>query len=304
MSCLRQNRAEVALLAIALAAIAAVAAVAAQSSAAMPGIAPDPTLPRPFRVYGSLEAYDNIEIPPDFQEQSEFVFARLMYPSHPDGLFSRARGYAMIADRDWRQGGMSWTQDYPRADRHFALAMRRLTRVHTRSAEQPVNPDDGDDIFNWPFLAAGEMGDWKLTGEQISKVREYLLRGGFLMLDDFWGKTEWDRFMETMREIMPDHPIVDIENPDAIFHIVYDLDNRYQILGEWALRGTMADRWIGSVPGWRGIYDDKGRLMVAITYNNDVGDSWEYADDPIYPEKYSALGIRLGVNDVVYALTH
>jgi hypothetical protein len=148
------------------------------------------------------------------------------------------------------------------------------------------------------------MGDWKLSGEQISRVREYLLRGGFLMLDDFWGKAEWDRFMETMREIVPDRPIVDIENSDSIFHIVYNLDNRYQIMGQWAMRGGMADRWVGSVPGWRGIYDGKGRLMVAITYNNDVGDSWEYADDPIYPEKYSALGIRLGVNDVVYAMTH
>jgi hypothetical protein len=297
---LRRKWAGVILAAVILAAIAAAATVGSQDSTPQR----DPTLPRPFRVYRSLEAYDNIEVPPDFQEQTEFIFARLMYPSHPDGLFSRSRGYSVIADRDWRQGGMSWTQDYPRADRHFALAMRRLTRVHTRSAEQPVNPDDGDDIFNWPFLAAGEMGDWKLTGAQISKVREYLLRGGFLMLDDFWGKVEWDRFMETMREIVPDRPIVDIENSDAIFHIVYDLENRYQIMGEWALRGGMADRWIGSVPGWRGIYDDKGRLMVVITYNNDVGDSWEYADDPIYPEKYSALGIRLGVNDVVYALTH
>ncbi len=263
----------------------------------------DPTLPRPFRVYRSLEAYDNVEVPPDYQEQTEFVFARLMYPSHPYGLFSRSRGYAEIEARDWRQG-VSWTQDYPRADRHFALVMRRLTRIHTRSAEQPVNPDDGDDIYNWPFLAAGEMGDWKLSGAQIAKVREYLLRGGFLMLDDFWGKSEWDRFMETMREVVPDRQIVDIENPDAIFHIVYDLDNRYQIMGQWAMRGGMADRWVGSVPRWRGVYDDKGRLMVAITFNNDVGDSWEYADDPIYPEKYSALGIRLGVNDVVYAMTH
>jgi len=306
---LRRKWAGVILVAGILAAIAAAATVATQVprvvSSGVSGVAPpDPTLPKPFRVYRSLESYDDIEVPPDYQEQSEFVFARLMYPSHPYGLFSRSRGYAEIADRDWRQGGMSWTQDYPRADRHFALAMRRLTRVHTRSAEQPVNPDDEYDIFNYPFLAAGEMGDWKLSGAQISRVREYLLRGGFLMLDDFWGKPEWDRFMETMREIVPDRPIVDIENPDAIFHIVYDLGNRYQIMGQWAMRGGMADRWVGSVPGWRGIYDDKGRLMVAITYNNDVGDSWEYADDPIYPEKYSALGIRLGVNDVVYALTH
>ena len=264
----------------------------------------DPTRPKPFRVYRSLEDYDNIDIPSDFEVEAEFVFARLMYPSHPDGLFSRARGYAVIANRDWRQGGMSWTQDYPRADRHFALAMRRLTRVDTRSAEQPVNPDDEFDIYNWPFLAAGEMGDWKLTGSQIARVREYQLRGGFLMLDDFWGQNEWNRFMETMREIVPDRPIVDIEDSDQVFHIVYDLENRYQILGQWAFTGTMADRWIGSVPKWRGIYDEKGRLMVAISYNNDVGDSWEYADDARYPEKFSALGIRLGVNDVVYSMTH
>src|SRR6202044_646011 len=199
---LRRKWAGVILVAGILAAIATAATVAPQMPRAVSSVAPPyPTLPKPFRVYRSLEAYDDIEVPPDYQEQTEFVFARLMYPSHPDGLFSRSRGYAVIADRDWRQGGMSWTQDYPRADRHFALAMRRLTRVHTRSAEQPVNPDDDYDIFNWPFLAAGEMGDWKLSGAQISKVREYLLRGGFLMLDDFWGKAEWDRFMETMREI-------------------------------------------------------------------------------------------------------
>jgi len=261
---------------------------------------------KPFRQYPSMEGYDEIALPPDYQEPSEWVFARLMYPEHPNGLFGFGRrgrfGGGMTMD--WREGFTSWTQDYPRADRHFAAAVRRLTRLHARSTEQPSNPDDLDDFFNWPWLAAGEMGDWKLTSAQANTLREYLLRGGFLMLDDFWGKAEWDRFMETMREIVPDRPIVDIENPDAVFHIVYDLDNRYQIMGQWAMMGGMADRWIGSVPGWRGIYDEKGRLMVVITYNNDVGDSWEYADDPVYPEKYSALGIRLGVNDVIYALTH
>ncbi len=296
----RQRSAGIVLIGCVLAAICAAAVIGLEG----PRASADPTLPKPFRVYRSLESYDDIEVPPDYEEQTEFIFARLMYPSHPYGLFSRSRGYAEIADRDWRQGGMSWTQDYPRADRNFALAMRRLTRVHTRSAEQPVNPDDEFDIFNYPFIAAGEMGDWKLSGEQISRVREYLLRGGFLMLDDFWGKAEWDRFMETMREVVPDRPVVEIENSDAIFHMVYNLDERYQIMGQWAMRGGMADRWVGTVPGWRAIYDDKGHLIVAITYNNDVGDSWEYADDPVYPERYSALGIRLGVNDVIYALTH
>jgi hypothetical protein len=183
--------------------------------------------PLPFRVYRSLEAYDDVELPADYTEKTEWVQARLMYPPHPFGRFSRPRGFGGF--RDWREGGTSWSQDYPRADRHFAAALRRLTLVHSRSVEQPVNPDDGDDIFNWPWMVAGEMGDWKLTDYQIAKVREYLLRGGFLMLDDFWGTPEWNRFMDTMALVFPGRPIVEIENSDPIFHIVYDLDDRYQI---------------------------------------------------------------------------
>ena len=253
---------------------------------------------RPFRVYQSLELYDNVPLPPDWQEETEWVFGRLMYPSHPNARFSWWR------NRDWREGGTSWSQDYPRADRHFSEALRRLTRIHVRSAEQPVNLDDGDDVYYWPWLCAGEMGDWKLTDAQAQRLREYLLRGGFLMLDDFWGTPEWERFEETMKVVFPDRPIVEIDDKDPIFHILYDLDDRYQVPGQWALRRGTTYRNDGAIPHWLGIYDDRGRLMVAMSFNNDVGDSWEWADDPNYPEKYSALGIRLGVNFVVYSMTH
>jgi hypothetical protein len=184
------------------------------------------------------------------------------------------------------------------------MALRRLTRVHTRSVEQPVNLDDEDDVFNWPFLAAGEMGDWKLTDAQAKALREYLLRGGFLILDDFWGTQEWNRFEESMKAVFPDRPIVEIENSDPVFHAVYDLDDRYQVPGEWALARGTTYRNDGFTAYWRGIYDDHNRLMVAMSFNSDLGDSWEWADDPRYPEKYSALGIRIGVNDVIYSLTH
>jgi hypothetical protein len=255
---------------------------------------------RPFRVYISMEGYDNIPIPADAGEKAEWVFGRLMYPQHPYARFARYRWGRL----DWHEGGTSWSQDYPRADRHFAAALRRLTRIHTRSVEQPVNPDDADDIYDWPWLCAGEMGDWKLTASQAKNLREFLLRGGFLMLDDFWGPDEWDRFMESMQVVFPDRPIVEIEDSDAIFHSVYDLDDRYRIPGMWGIRGQQRGRSEGAVPHWRGIYDDKGRVMVAMCFNNDVGDSWEWADEPEYPEKYSALGIRLGVNYVVYSMTH
>src|SRR5579884_3691640 len=88
---------------------------------------------RPFRVYPSMEAYDDIPLPPDYQEKTEWIQARLMYPPHPEARFTRR--YRFGAGLDWREGGTSWTQDYPRADRHFAMAMRRLTRVHVRSVE-------------------------------------------------------------------------------------------------------------------------------------------------------------------------
>jgi len=261
---------------------------------------------RPWRVYISMEPYDNIALPADWQDASEWVFGRLMYPQHPNARFAR---YGFRWGRlDWREGGTSWSQDYPRADRHFAQALRRLTRIHVRSVEQPVNLDEVDDVYNWPWLCAGEMGDWKLTDAQANTLREFLLRGGFLMLDDFWNQDEWDRFMESMKRVFPDRPIVEIENADAIFHTVYDLDDRYQIPGQWALGGRgggyMSQRAAGTVAHWRGIYDDKGRIMVAMCFNSDLGDSWEWADDPGYPEKYSALGIRIGVNYVVYSMTH
>ena len=259
---------------------------------------------RPFRVYQSMEPYDDIQLPPDYQEKTDWVQARLMYPQHPNARFNRfarRRG----AMQDWREGGTSWSQDYPRADRHFAMAVRRLTRVHVRSVEQPVNLDDADDVFNWPWLVVGEMGDWKLTDSQAKVLREYLLRGGFLYMDDFWGPEEWARFDESMKMVFPDREIVEIEDTDAIFHTVYDLDDRYQILGQWALRGGwQSDRVTGTVAQWKGIYDDHHRLMVAMSFNSDVGDSWEWADDPRYPEKFSALGMRIGVNYVIYSLTH
>jgi hypothetical protein len=124
------------------------------------------------------------------------------------------------------------------------------------------------------------------------------------MLDDFWGPEEYARFDESMKLVFPDREVVEIDDKDPIFHTVYDLDDRYQILGQWALGGWQNYRVQGNAAQWKAIYDDKGRVMVAMSFNSDIGDSWEWADDPRYPEKFSALGMRIGVNDVIYDLTH
>jgi hypothetical protein len=124
------------------------------------------------------------------------------------------------------------------------------------------------------------------------------------MCDDFHGDEEWSFFIASMKRVFPDREIVEIPNDDPIFHTIYDLTERYQVPG-WSpvSRGTTFE-YGGKIPHWRGIYDDKGRLMVAICFDMDLGDSWEHADNPQYPAHHSALGVRLGVNYVVYAMTH
>jgi len=268
-----------------------IAAIAAGSCLVIGTLA---ALPLPFRQYPGAEYYD-FPLPYDYMDPAEWTFARLMYPPH---------GSARWGWRDWAQGRSSWTIDYPRGDRHIAEAIGRLTNVHARSVEQPVNLDDGDDVFYWPWLYVVEPGTWDLTDRQAAKLREYLLRGGFLMTDDFHGSYEWSVFIESMRRVFPDRPIVDIEANDPIFHTIWDIDGLQQIPGAQFLMSGQTFEDDGVEPRWRAIYDDDGRIMVAICHNMDLGDAVEHADTPQYPEEYSAQAIRIFGNYVVYALTH
>lgn len=238
------------------------------------------------------------DLPEDYLRPSEFVVGRLMFP--------HARmGYALgVGGGDWRRGGTAWTVDYPAGDRHFARLLDRLTTVNVRPVEQPVNLDDDIDAFYWPFLISGLVGAWDLSDGQAAKLREYLLRGGFLLCDSFFGTREWEGFMEGMRRVFPDRPIVDLPSDHPLFHTVFDLDTTLQVPNWNALRGGVPYRADGAIPRWRAILDDDGRVMVAIAFNNDLGDSYQWADDPGYPPEGANLGLRMGVNFVVYALTH
>jgi hypothetical protein len=258
---------------------------------------------KPWREYPAFE-YNDFPIPADYQEKTEWAFARLMYPN---ASFSGYGGFRGRFGGDWTQGGRGvfWTMDYPRSDRHFSQALRRLTRIHARSVEEPVNLDDGFQ-YNWPWLYGVEVGHWNLTDSQAKLLREFLLRGGFFMCDDFHADFEWQIFMASMKRVFPDREVVDLPKTEAIFHIIYDLDDKYQVPGAIFLRTgrTYEKDESGRPEHWRGIFDDKGRLMVAICHNMDLGDSWEHADNPEYPQEFSALGLRIGINYVVYAMTH
>jgi hypothetical protein len=251
---------------------------------------------RPFREYQGREyntSEDNLfGLPQDWNQKTEWTRARLRYP-------------ATGSLHNWVDGGpLNWTIDYPRSDRHLLQGIRRLTRIDTRSVEQVVDLDGEDDVYNWPTMYAVEPGHWDLTDDMADQLREFLLRGGFLMVDDFHGTLEWNVFLRSMNKVFPDRKIVDLDNKDPIFHVVYDLDDRVQVPGwQWSLSGKTYE-YDGFDPKWRAIYDDQGRVMVAICHNMDLGDAWEWSDDPRYPEKWAGLAYRIAVNYVMYDLTH
>ncbi len=255
---------------------------------------------REFRVLRGLEGHaDFTDLPP--WEPAGFVVARLMYPSGGWGGFGRFGGRG----GDWRQGGTTWAVDYPKGDRYHASILKRLTTIDVRAVEQPVNLEDGDDVFHWPYLIVGLAGTWNLDDEMVVKLREYLDRGGFLFCDSFFGSQQWEGFVEGMRRIFPDRDIVDLPDDHPLFHTVYDLSKRPQIPNMNSLMGGgggyLDD---GDTPRWRAVLDDNGRVMVAIAFNNDVSDSFQWADDPDYPAEAASMGLRMGVNFAVYALTH
>ena len=254
---------------------------------------------KPFQAYPAIE-YDDFPLPKDWNQNTEWTRARLRYPDvygYPD---------AMLLFNDGRPFPGYWTMDYPRSDRHLLEGVRRLTRIDARSVEMVASLDGTNDMYNFPAMYAVEVGHMKLQDRHAKQLREYLLRGGFLMVDDFHGAEEWNIFAAAMSQVFPDRPIVDIPNNDPIFHILYDVDDRFQVPGAQYFESSITyERGeSGKVPHWRGIYDDKGRVMVAICHNMDLGDAWEHSDEPRYLEKWASLAYRVGMNYFIYDLTH
>ncbi len=226
--------------------------------------------------------------------EAEFHMARLIHG--PVGGYRGGYGR-----RPW------WAIDYPAAEYHLTRGLRRLTRLDV--ADDSIHLQTIDDrIFDYPWLFAQQVGHWQLSVLETDRLREYLMRGGFMVVDDFHGAYEWAVFTEVIHRVLPGKPIIDIPDSDTLLHVLYDLDQRTQIPGRRHLyrgaNGQILAQLPGGPPQWRGIYDDEGRLLVAINYNMDMGDAWEHADDPIYPEPMTALAYRFGINYIIYAMTH
>jgi hypothetical protein len=220
------------------------------------------------------------------QEPSEFFFSRLQYNSF---------GY-----RGFRG---TWSQDFPRADNDCLIVIRRLTRI---DAPAPLNVVDldSDRIFDYPWIYAVGVNTWGFTDQEAKRLREYLSRGGFLMVDHFHGEDDWNRFMAGMNMVLPEATVEDLPDDDPIYHVLYSIDEKFQIPGEVYVNTGRTYEKDGYVPRWRGIRDSRGRVMVAICANMHLGDAWEWANTGEYPEKFSGLAFRVVINYITYAMSH
>jgi Domain of unknown function (DUF4159) len=227
----------------------------------------------------------------------EFRFARLAYSDN-----------SMLGFGGFRRGREgSWLTDAPEAEQHVLAGIRRLTRIDAIDPESEsfvsVRPGDAE-LFEYPFLYGVEVGRWYLSDEEAANLREYLLRGGFMMVDDFHGSAQWESFMESLRRVFPEREVIDLPADHEIFHVLYDLDQKQQIPGVFALMSGRTYEQDGVDPHWRGVLDDSGRVMIIINHNMDLGDAWEHADTPEYPHELTTLAYRFAINYAMYALSH
>ena len=224
----------------------------------------------------------------------EFTFVRIQYDTAGGGWGD---------DDGWWSRG-TWAIDYPDADHNFLRGVRRLTHIHINRMPVVLRLDD-DRIFEYPFLYMLEMGrngGPRFTEKEITNLREYLLRGGFLLIDDFWGTWQWDTFYRAFARVFPDRPVEDLDKDHPIFHCFYDINGPQMIPGIFNIANYPEqdmDRTVNRV-----IRDDDGRVMVLMNWNSDMGDGWEHTYTPGYPTHYANLAYQLGINYLIYALTH
>jgi hypothetical protein len=228
-------------------------------------------------------------------QKDVFTFVRVQYDSFSGG---------------YGRGGGRWATDWPDSDLNFPYRLQQLTSLK-------VNPDPivlrltDEELFDHPFLYMIEPGALLFSEEEVVSLRRYLLNGGFLMVDDFWGEQEYQNFSQQMKRVFPDREPVELEVDHPIFRIVYRLEEKPQVpsIHAWQGRGsgvTWERGWDTQEPHYRAIFDDEGRMMAIICHNTDLGDGWEReGEDPDYFREFSEkLSYPMGINIVTYAMTH
>lgn len=187
-----------------------------------------------------------------------------------------------------------WMHDYPRAEQNFLKIFMELTGVETTRDSYLILDMDDSRIMNYPALYVSEPGYWDITEQEVSNLREYLLRGGFVVFDDFRGSGDWSNFSSCMKKVLPEHSFQELTLDHPIFHCFYDIQT-LDMMPPYNVPGR---------PRFYGLSDESGRLLCVANFNNDIGDYWEWSDETLVPIKASNEAYKFGVNYFVYALTH
>lgn len=225
-----------------------------------------------------------------------FQFCRIMYRQNPNG------------------DGGGWAVDYPKSDINFPYRLSELTMTAV-SKDSRGNPNHAvfqltdDELYKCPFIMMTEVGALYLDETEAARLRDYLLKGGFLWADDFWGEYAWDVWQNEMAKALPEFQQVDIPLAHPLFHMLYQVKEVPQIpsIGSWFGRGgNTSERGPESAtPHARGIFDERGNLMVLATHNTDFGDAFEReGENRAYFEEFAGVGYAFGINALLYAMSH
>jgi hypothetical protein len=248
-------------------------------------------------------------------EAPEFYFTRLIYRQNPilHGFF---RPFTMANPGPYRcpefggrnffpPQGWGWATDSPGADCKLMGAIHRLTGQHVYPNPNYIQIMDPQ-LFTFPYAYIVEPGQMVFTQQEAARLREYLLRGGFLHLDDFWGLDQKDNAETELKKVFPEYSMQPLPLTHPIFHSFFDIDEIIQTPneGQGCFGGRTWEQPDDIKPRIYGITDDTGRLMVVVTYNTDLGDAWEFMDLDCYPEKYSGYAVRVALNFMIYAMSH
>lgn len=246
--------------------------------------------------YGTPDWELNRELPKDI-----FTFVRIIYSSS-GGRYGGG---------GW--GGRRWAIDYPDADINLAYRLQEMTSLKVDPTGKTLEITDPE-LLNYPFCYIVEPGYLHFSEEEVLTLRKYLMNGGFLMVDDFWGEAEWENFYNEIKRVFPDREPQDIPMDHPVFHCVFDLGkdkNKLQVpnvnLGiQSEFTGITWEREDAHDVHIRGIFDDKGRLMVIACHNTDNGDGWEREGESAYyfREFSEKKSYPLGINIIFYAMTH
>lgn len=263
------------------------------------------------RYYDRIDRRDvpNWEVDPEFS-RDVFTFVRIQYSS---GYGGRRGGRGPRGDfYGYGRGGGAWATDFPDSDLNFSWRLHQLTSLEVNPEPLVLELTDPE-LVNYPFLYLIEpgRGPMVLSDAEVQALREYLLNGGFLMVDDFWGEEEWYNFYREIKRVFPDREPVELPLSHPIFHAVFDLKEKPQIPSiDVAMAGRSQgitwERPDAREVHYKAIYDDKGRMMAIICHNTDLGDGWEReGENEWYFHEFSEKkAYPLGINIVFYAMTH